>query len=54
MDPRARALVWAVVVAAALGFGAGWLARVFWEPSPESRARDAYDDLRDRVRRYTR
>jgi hypothetical protein len=54
MEPRRRALLWAMLVAAGLGFAAGWVARIFWEPTPESRARDTYERMRDRVRELTR
>jgi hypothetical protein len=43
----------AVIIAATLGFVAGWLARVWYRPSPETRARDAAQQIRDRVRDLT-
>jgi hypothetical protein len=54
MNPRRRALLWAVVVAVGLGFAAGWFARVLWAPTPEGRARDLVDEMKERARRYTR
>jgi hypothetical protein len=53
MHPRRRALVWAMVIAAAFGFGAGWFARVWSEKTPESRMREAAETIRERVRAFT-
>jgi hypothetical protein len=36
-----------------LGFVAGWFARVWYQPSPETRARDAAEQIRERVRDLT-
>jgi hypothetical protein len=47
---RRRALVAGAIVAAILGFGAGWLVRAFGDRSPEQRARETVDDLRERAR----
>jgi hypothetical protein len=46
--------VYAVVVAVVLGALAGWLARMWTTPSPESRARDTVGELRERAPEYTR
>ena len=40
MDRTQRNLLVAVVVAAVLGFAAGWLARTWSEPTIEERAHD--------------
>lgn len=53
VGPRAS-LVWAVVIAAVLGIGVGWFARKWYQPSPEQRAHETADDIRDKVRRFTR
>ncbi len=45
-----RTLVIAIVVAAVLGFAAGWYARVCAEPTLESRAHEAAETVRGRVR----
>lgn len=49
-----RTLVWALLAAALAGFAFGWYARIWSEPSPESRAHDAAEKIRDRVRQLTR
>jgi hypothetical protein len=46
--------VYAVLAAVVLGALAGWFARMWTTPSPESRARDTMGELRERVREYTR
>jgi hypothetical protein len=50
--PRARrrraALVRAAIVAAIVGFGAGWLVHLWLERSPESAAQEAARKMRDR------
>jgi uncharacterized membrane protein YqiK len=51
--PRAS-LVWAIVIAAILGIGVGWFARKWYQPSPEQRAHETVDEIRDKVRRFTR
>jgi uncharacterized membrane protein YccC len=51
---RRRLVVLAVLLAALLGFVAGWLARVWSTPTPEERAHDAVEDLRDRARQLTK
>jgi hypothetical protein len=48
-----RFLFWALLVAAAIGFACGWWARIWTQPTPESRAREAADRIRDRVREMT-
>jgi hypothetical protein len=53
MGPRRRALAWAIVIAVALGFAAGWFARVLSGSSPESRVREAAEGIRKRVRAFT-
>lgn len=50
--PR-RVLLWAIVIAALVGAVVGWYARVWTQDSPESRVRDATEDLRRRVRDLT-
>jgi hypothetical protein len=51
--PRARArraaLVRAVIVAAIVGFGAGWLVHLWMERSPESAAEETARKIRDRA-----
>jgi hypothetical protein len=47
---RSRAVVFAAAIAALLGFGAGWLVRTWTWPTPEDRARDAAEELRERIR----
>jgi hypothetical protein len=54
MAPRDRALLAAVLVAVALGFAAGWFARVWTTPTPESRARETLERARERAREITR
>jgi hypothetical protein len=49
-----RTLVVAVIVAAVIGFATGWFARVWSEPTPGSRMREATEDLRERVRSFGR
>jgi hypothetical protein len=51
---RRRLVALALLVAAILGFIAGWLARVWSRPTPEQRAHEAVEDLRDRVRELTK
>jgi hypothetical protein len=51
-NPR-RALLWALLAAALLGFFFGWYARLLYSPSEESRARDTADRIRERVRDLT-
>jgi hypothetical protein len=48
---RRRALVAGAIVAAVLGFGVGWLVRALGDRSPEQRARETVDDLRERARK---
>ncbi len=48
-----RVLLWAIAVAAALGFAFGWYARIWYAPSPESRARQKAEELRERVHELT-
>jgi Na+/H+-dicarboxylate symporter len=54
MRKEQRSLVWAVVIAAVLGVGVGWFARKWYQPSPEQRAHETADEIRDKVRRFTR
>lgn len=50
---RRRLLLVAVALAIALGFLLGWYARIWSEETPESRARDAAEGLRDRIHELT-
>jgi hypothetical protein len=54
LGARRRALLWAILVAVVLGFTVGWLARMWMAPTPDSRARDAFDHIRERAREITR
>ncbi len=47
---RRRRLLWAVAIAAALGFVVGWLTRVWTEPTVEDRMRDAAHQIQERFR----
>ncbi len=55
LPPGRRVLVLAIVVAVAvtLGFILGWLAHVWFAPSPEARARDTLGEIRERAREIT-
>jgi hypothetical protein len=48
------AIVWAIVIAVILGFALGWFARLRMTPTPESRAHDALERIRERAREVTR
>ncbi len=48
-----RMLIVAVVAAAILGFAAGWWGRIWTEPTPESRAHDAAEQIKERVHQMT-
>ena len=48
-----RWILWAVLAALALGALFGWYARIWVDPTPESRLRDVADGIRDRVRQLT-
>ncbi len=50
---RRRVLLFSVVVALIFGFLIGWFARILAVPSPESRARDVAERIRERVRDVT-
>ncbi len=54
MSSRERRLVVAVVIAAALGFTAGWFLRVWTEPTVEDRMRDAAHQIQESFRRFGR
>jgi hypothetical protein len=54
MRPRDRALLWAVLTAVALGFALGWFTRMWTNPTPESRARESFDKMRERARDFAR
>jgi hypothetical protein len=54
MRPRDRSLLWAVLAAVALGFALGWLTRTWTSPTPESRARESLDRMRERARDFAR
>lgn len=47
---RARAVLFAAAISALLGFGAGWFVRTITWPTPEDRAREAAEELRERIR----
>jgi hypothetical protein len=47
-------LLWALVAAVAIGFAFGWFARIWYAPTPESRAREAAHELQEKARRWTR
>lgn len=44
-----RTLLVAVIVAMIVGFAAGWYARIYRQPTVESRAQDAARSIRERV-----
>lgn len=50
---RARALLVGAIVAAIVGFGAGWLVRLWTDRTPEERAHDKVGEVRERVRELT-
>lgn len=50
---RRRLLLVGIALAIALGFLLGWYARIWGEETPESRARDAAEGLRDRIHELT-
>lgn len=55
MDLRSRrALVVAAIVAAIVGFGAGWLVRIWHDRTPESAAHEATENVREHVIEKTR
>lgn len=45
-----RRLLWAIVIAGAVGFAAGWFARVWTTPTVEDRMRDAAHRIQERAR----
>lgn len=47
---RTRAILFAATIAALLGFAAGWVVRTWTWPTPEERAREAAEELRERIR----
>ncbi len=49
-----RVLLFALLVAVALGVALGWFARARLHPSPESRAQEALEGLREQARELTR
>ncbi len=49
-----RVVILILLAAIVLGFVLGWFARVFVEPSLESRSREAVEELRTRARELTR
>jgi hypothetical protein len=53
MTSTNRALLAAAVVAAVIGFAAGWFARVWTEPTVESRAHDAAETIREKFRKLS-
>ncbi len=48
-----RVFYLALLVALALGFAAGWYARIWTEPTPEAKARDAAEQIKSRVHELT-
>jgi hypothetical protein len=54
MKPRERRLLVAVVIAAMLGFAAGWFMRVWTQPTVEDRMRDAAHQIQESFRRLGR
>lgn len=50
---RPRLLLAVLLVAVAIGLAAAWLAGAWSRSTPESRAREAVEGLRDRVRELT-
>ena len=54
MTSTSRALLVAAVAAAVIGFAAGWFARVLTEPTPESRAHEAAESVRSKLRDWAR
>lgn len=53
MTATQRALLTAAVVAAIIGFAAGWFARVWTEPTVESKATEAAETIREKFRRLS-
>jgi hypothetical protein len=49
LDARRRAFVVAAIVAAIVGFGAGWVVRTWLDRTPESAAGEARVKVRERV-----
>ncbi len=47
---RRRALVRAILVAAIVGFGAGWIVRMWLDRTPESAARETAERIREQAR----
>jgi hypothetical protein len=54
MRPGERRLLAAVVIAAAIGFAAGWFMRVWTQPTVEDRMRDAAHQIQESFRRFGR
>jgi Tfp pilus assembly protein FimT len=54
MSSTNRALLTAAVVAALIGFAAGWFARVWSEPTVESKMNEAAGSIREKVRELGR
>jgi hypothetical protein len=50
---RSRALLVGAIVAAVVGFGAGWLVRRWTDRAPEERAHEKVGEVRERVREIT-
>ncbi len=49
-----RFLLWAVVVAILFGFALGWYARIWTTPTPEERAHEQQERLKERAREWMR
>ncbi len=47
-------LLFALLAAVAFGIALGWFARSRLHPSPESRAQEALEEIRERARELTR
>jgi hypothetical protein len=54
VNPTQRTLLVAVIVSAVIGFTAGWFARIWSEPTVESRMRSATEELQERARKLGR
>lgn len=48
-----RLLVFTILVAVAIGFALGWFGRIWSQPSPEERARQQMEELKERARSLT-
>ncbi len=53
-SPLRHPMLWAIVIAIALGFALGWYAHVRYVSTPEERAREAAREIEEKVRGWTR